>query len=532
MKVNQQLSTVKTIGWLLSHWLPDKAILPPAITAIAVVNLLSDSRRLSAGDLFIALPGERHHGADYIDQAVARGAAAILLPSTSAELSYQWQCGIPLIYLPDLVRHIGAIAVHFYGDPSSQATVIGITGTNGKTTCAHLSAQLAALCGRSSGVLGTLGCCLYPANYDPTVPPDDLPSTASPISLTTPDMLTIQANMSEMIAAGAQLLVLEASSHGLVQGRVAAVDIDVAIFTNLTHDHLDYHGDMESYGKAKALLFNMPSLTKAVINIDDAFGRQLVNQLSNTISIVTYSIDNPAADFHLTAVQCSNKGSSAKLHSPFGSAPLTTELLGRFNLSNLLAALAASITGADKWRQRLAYIQQLKPVVGRMEPIINDADIDVIIDFAHTPDALRHALTTVTTHCSGRLWCLFGCGGGRDNIKRPLMAAAAEQFADHIVVTSDNPRDEQPQKIIDDICAGFSSAANYRVVADRAVAIGEAIEHMQPRDLLLIAGKGHENYQQIGDQKRPFSDRAQALAALRLRRQRQLQNQTKPGSER
>ena len=519
MMVYQQLSATKTIDWLLSI-----EELPLAIKTIIVENLVSDSRHLTTGDLFIALPGEQYDGADYIDEVIFKGAAGIFLPSISAEFSYEWRQGIPLIYIPNLARCLNSIAVRFYGDPSAKVPVIGITGTNGKTTCAHLLGQMAVFSGYNCGVLGTVGCSIYQADNDQMFRADSLILTGLAAPLTTPDALTIQASMSEMIAAGAELLVLEASSHGLIQGRVVAVDINTAIFTNLTHDHLDYHGDMESYGKAKSTLFAMPSVNKAVINIDDALGRQLVSQLPNTTSTVTYSVDDSNAHFYLTTIHYKDKGISAKLHSPFGIVELHTKLLGQFNLSNLLATFAALVTNADELQQIIVHTKLLNPIVGRMESIVNNAGIDVVVDFAHTPDALKNALAAANMHCAGQLWCIFGCGGNRDSTKRPLMAAIAEQFSDRIIVTSDNPRDEDPIAIIEDICVGFSRSAHYRVITDRQFAISEVIEQMQPQDLVLIAGKGHEDYQQVGDRKLPFNDQLQARMALRLREQQRKNN--------
>ena len=514
-----QSSEVKTIGWLLGSWLTHSERFSPAMQTAITAGLVLDSRRLTFGDLFIALPGEQYDGADYIDEAIAKGAAGILLPSASTAFSYQWRQGTPLVFMPNLVQCLGAIATRFYDDPSAKIPVIGVTGTNGKTTCVHLLAQLSAFSGHSCGTLGTLGCAVYPANNDQHSAADDLNVTNSVSPLTTPDALTMQAKISEMVNDGAEIIALEASSHGLVQGRIAAVDINTAVLTNLTRDHLDYHGDMDSYGKAKSILFSMPSLNRAVINIDDAFGRKLITQLSSSLSTVTYSLHDSSANFYLTNIEFEGKGVSAMLQSPYGAIRFRSQLLGEFNLSNLLAVFAVFTTNSDKLQQITAYASFLKPVAGRMEYIVNNAGIDVVVDFAHTPDALKKALAAVAPHCLGQLWCIFGCGGNRDNSKRPLMAAAAEQCADKIIVTSDNPRSENPAAIIDDICAGFSQSAGYRIIQDRRLAISAAIEQMQPKDLLLIAGKGHENYQQIGYKKLPFSDQSQARMALRLRAQ-------------
>ena len=519
MMAHLQSSGVKTIGWLLQNWLNNSERLSPAMQTAITADIVLDSRRLTSGDLFIALPGEQYDGADYIDEAIAKGAIGILLPSVSTEFTYQWREGIPLIFMPNLVRHLSAIAARFYDDPSTKIPVIGVTGTNGKTTCVHLLAQLLAFSGHSCGTLGTLGCDIYPSNNDGRSNSSKTNATDLISPLTTPDELTIQAKMNEMVDDGVEIIALEASSHGLVQGRIAAVDINTAVFTNLTRDHLDYHGDMNSYGKAKSLLFTMPSVNSAVINIDDAFGRQLVTQLSSSLSIVTYSLHDSSAHFYLTNIEFEGKGVSAMLHSPYGAIGFHSQLLGEFNLSNLLAVFAVFTTNSNKLQQITTYTSLLKPVAGRMEYIVNNAGIDVVVDFAHTPDALEKALAAVAPHCIGQLWCVFGCGGNRDSSKRPLMATAAERSADKIIVTSDNPRGESPTGIIEDICTGFSPSADYQIIQDRRLAISAAIEQMQSQDLLLIAGKGHEHYQQIGDKKLPFSDQVQARTALRLREQ-------------
>ena len=520
MMADQPLSSTRTIGWLLDGWPVSKAALPSAIQTVAIANLVLDSREINRGDSFVALPGESGNGADYIDKAIANGATSVLLPSSSSGFSHEWRQKVPLVYIPGLTEYVSALAVRFYDNPSAKLPVIGVTGTNGKTTCAHVIAQIAAFSGRHCGVLGTLGYGVYlKCNGQQSQVDDIAMTTGSAYTLTTPDVLTIQANIQEMIDAGAECLVLEASSHGLVQGRVADVDINTAVFTNLTRDHLDYHGDMDSYGRAKAILFGMASVGKAVINIDDDFGRQLVSQFRNTRAIVTYSIDNTDADFYLTAIDYQDSGITAKLHSPFGIVGLSTKLLGQFNLSNLLATLATHINNSDQLEQVTSYAEKLKPVIGRMESIANHSDIEIIVDFAHTPDALEQTLAAVAKHCRGQLWCLFGCGGNRDTEKRPLMAAIAEQRADHIIVTSDNPRNEDPMAIIENICTGFSPNANYKIIEDRKLAINNAIEKMQPQDLLLIAGKGHENYQLIGNQKLPFSDQSHARMAVQRREQ-------------
>jgi UDP-N-acetylmuramoyl-L-alanyl-D-glutamate--2,6-diaminopimelate ligase len=502
-----------------------------SLAEVVVSGLSIDSRQINPGDIFVAVQSSDVQGADvrsrdYISQAIERGASAILIGSADEQLMLSYQQDVPVIAIPLLEKNLSGIAGQFYNRPSAELPVVGITGTNGKTTCSQLYAQLSALTGKISGVVGTIGygCCSLAAdNGHATVLP--LVNTG----MTTPDAIRTQAICAELLAAGSHNIVMEVSSHGLDQGRVADIDFTTAVFTNLTHDHLDYHGSMQEYAAAKTLLFTLPSLQHAVINLDDAYAEQLMSQINSNVSIVTYSLLNPTADIFLSDVCYQVSSTTALLHTPLGVYPLLTHLLGKFNLSNLLAVLStfyiadndssvrANVSG--DFEKILSLSQYLTTASGRMELIANSTGRQVIVDYAHTPDALENVLQAVSENAAAgtekKLWCVFGCGGNRDKEKRALMANIAERYADHVVVTSDNPRGENPQFIIDDVCKGFIFD-NHQVVADREQAIIAAIEGSAVNDIIIIAGKGHEGYQLIGDKKIPFSD--QNIARLTLRK--------------
>ncbi len=476
-------------------------LLPTAPTGIAITGLALDSRRVQRGDLFLAYPGDSVDGRDFIAQAVASGAVAI-----AAEPGRQVQAAVPVIEVPGLRAQVSQIADRFYGSPSAALTVIGVTGTNGKTSVTQLIGQALRLAGRRCGVIGTLG-----ASADGAI------DTSG--SLTTPDPVALQRQLAEWRDAGVDCVAMEVSSHGLDQGRVNGIRFRSAVLTNLSRDHLDYHGDMASYGAAKAKLFELPGLEFAVLNLDDAFGRELQQKLQGHLPALGYSLQR-AASLFVQRDHYRSDGVDADVVTPWGRLQLHSRLLGDFNLSNLLAVVAVlGQLGLDhRALERIA--PQLRPIPGRMERVVvdgagGDSDIEVIVDYAHTPDALEHALRALRRHCAHQLWAVFGCGGDRDRGKRPLMGAVAEQLADHVVITSDNPRSETPQQIIDDIAAGLSRPA--LIEADRARAIALAVDRARAGDLLLLAGKGHEDYQQTGTEKLPFSDIDCARAALARR---------------
>lgn len=472
----------------------------PGLPEAQIGGLALDSRQVKPGDLFFALAGQHAHGKQFIAQALERGAAAVL---EEAPWPRQRMAGtVPVIATPELGFRLGSIAARWFGEPSQAMSLIGVTGTNGKTSVSHFIAQALAE-EAPCGLLGTLGNGLV----------GDL--TAS--SHTTADAITLQGLLAEQQAAGARSAVMEVSSHGLEQGRVAGVAFDVAVFTNLTHEHLDYHGDMAAYGRAKRRLFETPGLKYAVINLDDSFGQSLLAGMPGAVGTVSYGFDDAFLPPSLlgSALELDDQGLRFRIDSDWGSGELRVPLLGRFNAENLLAAFAALLASGLAFDEALARLSRVQPVPGRMQRQGGGADRPlVVVDYAHTPDALSQALSALRAHTTGRLSCVFGCGGERDVAKRPLMARAAEQAADRLIVTDDNPRGESPEVIVADILGGLREADAVRVIHDRAEAINQAVAEAGPGDVVLVAGKGHEDYQWIGDECRPFSDADVVSAAL------------------
>jgi len=448
-----------------------------------------DSRKVKPGELFLAYPGERHDGRQFIAQAVAAGACAVLWEATG----YQWNKAlrVPNLAVHDLRNQAGIIASRFFGEPSKQLWVAGVTGTNGKTTCSQWIAQCLSRLSRPTAVIGTLG--------------SGFPEALDAIPNTTPDPVSLQAQIHQFRAAGAKAVAMEVSSHGLEQGRVNGVSFDVALFTNLTRDHLDYHGSMQAYAEAKARLFAWPDLKHAVINLDDDFGAQLASRIDRSlVNVVGYGFGRGEIAGH--RLDLSTRGLKLEITTPWGAARLASPVLGGFNAHNLLGVLGVLMTSDVALEDALSALSQLQPVRGRMQTLRVDGAPLVVVDYAHTPDALEKALETLRAllPAAGKLHCVFGCGGDRDRGKRPLMGEIATRLADRCIVTSDNPRSENPRSIIDEIIAG--AHANYRIEEDRAAAILEAMSAAQPQDVVLIAGKGHETYQEIGSQRLPFDD--------------------------
>ncbi len=491
------------------------------VANIAVTGLSIDSRKVKAGYIFVAVEGVHVHGRQYIEQAVQSGAVAILTDADEDQISVDYVHNVPMICLPLLGDQLSRIAGIFYNNPTKSLPVVGVTGTNGKTTISQLFAQLSAMLNMPSGVVGTMGygSCQLQANSD-TETSLSLVSTG----MTTPDAISTQHVCAQLLADGSDNIVMEVSSHGLTQGRVADIDFDVAVFSNLSHDHLDYHGDMSSYAKAKSTLFSMSSLTSAVINLDDQYSSLMMQSLNSDAQVLTYSLHDSSATLFLSDIAYGASQTSARLHVQNDKTyVMKTQLVGAFNLSNLLAVVATwlainkeqydcnDIKNIEKILEKVAL---LKPIAGRMELIPNSLERHVLIDFAHTPDALKNVLQSVRAYAKNNVFCLFGCGGDRDTQKRSLMAEAAEQYSDRIVVTSDNPRSEDPNTIIADICQGFS-AKKHEAILDRKQAIETIIRSSQIGDVIVIAGKGHEDYQIIGRQKFPFSD--QQIARITLR---------------
>ncbi|MCY1396149.1 UDP-N-acetylmuramoyl-L-alanyl-D-glutamate--2,6-diaminopimelate ligase [compost metagenome] len=472
-------------------------LLLQAESGLLIRELTLDSRAVKPGDLFLAIPGGRQDGRAHIADAIARGAAAVAYEAEgAAELP---ACDVPLIAIKGLGAQLSAIAGRFYGEPSRGLDLVGVTGTNGKTSVSQLLAQALDLLGERCGIVGTLGTGFYGA----------LESGRH----TTPDPLALQATLANLKQAGARAVAMEVSSHGLEQGRVAALAFDVAVFTNLSRDHLDYHGSMEAYAEAKARLFAWPGLQCRVINLDDAFGRQLAAE-KHASRMMGYSLEDPTAFIYCREARFSDAGVEAQLVTPQGEGVLRSPLLGRFNLSNLLAVVGALLALDYPMGDILGVLPRLQGPVGRMQRMGGNGKPLVVVDYAHTPDALEKVLQALRPHVNGQLLCLFGCGGDRDKGKRPIMAQIAERHADRVLVTDDNPRTESSAQIIDDIRAGFAHPETVTFVPARGEAIAQLIAAAGANDVVLLAGKGHEDYQEIAGVRHPFSDLDQAAKAL------------------
>lgn len=472
--------------------------LPAVAAALPVSGLALDSRSVRPGDLFCALRGARHDGRDFIAAAAAAGAVAVLADVSTPVVG----APIPVIAVRDLAGRLSAIAGRFHGDPSHDLTVTGVTGTNGKTTCSLLLAQLFSALEAPAGVIGTLGAGL--AN-------DPLQGTG----LTTPDALDTQRLLAGLRDAGARRVVMEVSSHSLDQQRVAAVRFHSALFTNLSRDHLDYHRDMAGYREAKARLFRQPGLEVAVLNRDDPAGRDIA-AIATARRCYGYSIEGDA-QLRVVRAEFDTAGVRARIATPWGEGELESPLPGAFNLANLLAVIGAACAQGFALDSVLAAIPGLRGAPGRMQRIAGPAGgPQVVIDYAHSPDALAQALAALRSATPGQLWCVFGCGGDRDRGKRPLMGAAAAAGADRMVLTSDNPRGEDADAILAAIAAGIPAARRdaTQVIADRRAAIGHAIARAGAADTVLIAGKGHERWQEIAGVRWPFDDAEVAGAAL------------------
>ncbi|MEW9899404.1 UDP-N-acetylmuramoyl-L-alanyl-D-glutamate--2,6-diaminopimelate ligase [Chitinivorax sp. PXF-14] len=464
-------------------------------------RVVADSRQIKPGDVFLACMGEYTDGRNYIPQALEAGAAGVLWDAADG---FDWKAewAVPNLPVPELRLRAGEVASLVNGEPSKHMTVIGVTGTNGKTSITTwLSHALSAL-GRKTAVIGTVG--------------NGFPGQLEVATHTTPDAVSLQARLATYRELGAQAIAMEVSSHGLDQGRVAGVAFDVAVFTNLTRDHLDYHGDMEAYGAAKAKLFAWPGLKAAVINLDDAFGARLAADCrARGVAVLGYGLK--AGELHCRELRVDEQGIHMSVATPQGEARIGSGLLGLFNAANLLAALGALLAAGVALDDAARALGSIEAAPGRMQRLGGAAQPLVVVDYAHTPDALEKALSTlrdiVPAGC--KLYCVFGCGGDRDPGKRPLMGGIAGRLADVAVVTSDNPRTEDPDKIIEQVVAGMGPGQ--RTLADRAAAIAWAVDEAQAGDIVLIAGKGHEDYQDVQGVKRPFSDVDQSLAALAKR---------------
>ena len=479
---------------------------------ITVSGLALDSRKVQAGDLFLAVAGTRVHGLDHARQAIALGAAAVAWEPVADNTSLAEAAAllpVPVVAVPDLGHTVGVIADRFYGHPSRGLFTIGVTGTDGKTSCCHFIAQALNTADRRCGVIGTLGYGLY--------------GELSPASHTTPDALTMQRSLSSMQQQGARCVVSEVSSHAMDQGRVRGVTFDLAVLTNLTRDHLDYHGNVEAYADAKRRLFNSEGLRYAVINADDSFGSALLDAIPPGVAPVAYRLEGEPFRTRFPAqwvighnLQFDANGLRMDVMTPWGSGTLQCGLLGRFNASNLLATLASLCVSGLPFAEVMRRLAATRTVPGRMERFdMGEGRPLVVVDYAHTPGALEAALQSLRAHCSGSLWCVFGAGGDRDHGKRPLMGAVAERFADRVVLTDDNPRTEDAQGIIEDICSGLKQPGSVHIEHDRGAAIARAVQQAKANDIVLIAGKGHETVQLLGTKSVPFSDRERVMTIAR-----------------
>ncbi|MFA6013693.1 MAG: UDP-N-acetylmuramoyl-L-alanyl-D-glutamate--2,6-diaminopimelate ligase [Gallionellaceae bacterium] len=480
-----------------------------ATLGVKISHLVADSRLVNAGDTFVAYPGTQADGRQYIAQAIAKGANAVIWEADNFVWDQAWQ--VPNLPIHNLREQAGYLADHVYSAPSQKLWMVGVTGTNGKTTCTHWIARSLSALNRKTAVLGTLGNGFAGA----------LQTTLN----TTPEALSVHGLLADFLQQGAQAAAMEVSSHALIQGRVNGVNFDVALFTNLTRDHLDYHGDMQGYASAKQRLFVWENLKHAVLNLDDPFGIELAEALhSSGVEITGYGLGQEAMlyaqrhgyrmvfgrDLSMDA-----SGIKLKIQSSWGGADFASGLIGRFNVANLLGTLAVLLVSGAGLAEALRELSVQTPVSGRMQTFGGNNKPTVVIDYAHSPDALEKVLQTlheVSDSDGGKIICVFGCGGDRDRGKRPLMGAISSQYANVSIVTSDNPRSENAHDIIRAITADMRG--DYRVIENRAQAIATGIALASAKDIVLLAGKGHETYQEIAGIKYPFSDAEYAQAAL------------------
>jgi len=501
---------------------------PQSARDIPVNGLTLDSRRVQPGNAFIALRGSTTHGITFAPAALALGASVIIaeapapvatqnaaaagrtvsLPSLAGEGAEGGRreavAGAPIIWIDNLRSQVGTIAARFFGDPSASLRVIGVTGTNGKTSIVQLLGSALQSLGAQAATIGTLGA--------------GLTGAIDAGERTTPDVISVHGLLAQFRSAGATDVAMEVSSHALDQGRVDAVRFALAVFTNLTRDHLDYHGDMRRYGAAKSKLFAWPGLQTGVINVDDAFGRELADGLPAGVTRLRYALEADDAEIRAVSIRTAGDGLHFVLVTPWGEGQIASPLLGRFNVANLLAVAGCLGALGYTFAQIHNALVRLRPVPGRMNRLGGERGLPLaVVDYSHTPDALEQALTSLRAHCAGRLICVFGCGGERDQGKRPQMAAIAEALADRVIVTDDNPRGEDGDFIVAQIVAGFAQPHAATVQRDRARAIALALCEARAGDVVLIAGKGHEPYQEIGGLKIPFDDLVIAQHALEAR---------------
>jgi len=500
------------LDFLLEGFIDDSLI--EQCRDITVNALVQDNRKARSGNLFIAHQGYNTHGLLYAQDAVAKGVSVVLWDGdleNRNEILDSISNKVLCLHCEDLKYKVGPIASRYYDQPSLSLNAIGVTGTDGKTSIAHFLAQCLDAYDVHCGVLGTLG--------------NGFINDLHPTGLTTVDALLVQKTLAEIQQAGARHVVMEVSSHGLDQGRVNGVAFTTAVLSNMATDHLDYHGTLDNYAAAKKRLFYTPGLGAAVINLDDEFGRKLAAEVREHVCVWGYSLENDVsaykdlADYfvHATEIKPFEHGYHLCVSTPKGDASFDVPLLGRFNVSNALAVLSTLLVSQFSLENAVTSLSAIHSVDGRVEIIAEPEKPVVVVDYAHTEQGLSAVCRSMREHFSGDMWCVFGCGGDRDRSKRPMMAKVAEQFADRIIVTTDNPRHEDPQAIIDEVMTGFTSTENVEAILDRRQAIDIAITNAQPGDVVLLAGKGHETSQIVGDVHIAFDDRRVAREFLAAR---------------
>ena len=468
---------------LLKPWLNQE------VTNCDLNDIKNDSRLIQQGDLFIAYPGAVSDGRLYIEKAVQSGAVAVVYDPDNVPASFKLPVSVPCVPVAHLAEELAQIAKRFYQEPGKSLTVSGVTGTNGKTTIAYQLAQAHDLLGQKSAYIGTIG----QGNVQQLKPLDN----------TTPDALCLQKLLSQYQKQGVKQVCMEVSSHALSQHRVDSIDFNQALFTNLTLDHLDYHHTMQAYGEAKAMLFAREELQWAIINQDDEYQYLISRSMKPHVKKITYGM-GASCDVKAMKWHSDLNGTEIEVHSPWGIHQLNIKALGQFNIYNSLAVFSSLMVSGYAADSVMQVMSRLKAAPGRMEIVANSPY--VLVDYAHTPDALENVLTTLNQLKKGHLWVIFGCGGDRDKTKRPVMGKAASRYADKIVITSDNPRSEDPSLIVDEIAQGIPSSIPVTKLINREEAIAHALKAAEKEDIILIAGKGHEAYQQIGSEKLAFSD--------------------------
>ncbi|TKC18570.1 UDP-N-acetylmuramoyl-L-alanyl-D-glutamate--2,6-diaminopimelate ligase [Robertmurraya kyonggiensis] len=464
-----------------------------------IVSIENDNRKVVQGSLFVCIKGLTVDAHDFAESAVNNGAVAVLA-ERPLDLT------VPVIVVESTRRALAVLSDAFYGQPSHKLHMIGITGTNGKTTTSHIIEKILADVGKQTGLIGTMYTKIGTKQFE--------------TKNTTPESLTLQKTFHQMVKEGVEATVMEVSSHALVEGRVHGTDFNVAVFTNLTQDHLDYHKTMDEYQRAKSLLFaqlgNTYDMAKpkfAVLNMDDEASKMYIE--STSAHVITYGIDN-SANLHAKNIQMTANGTEFELESPFGLHKVSMQLVGKFSVYNVLASLGAALASGIPLESAIASIENVSGVAGRFELVQAGQDFSVIVDYSHTPDSLENAITTIQQFAKGNIIVVVGCGGDRDKTKRPLMAQIACKYSNRPIFTSDNPRSEDPVQILNDMEAGVHGQP-YEVIVDRKEAIYHAVQHAKTNDVILIAGKGHETYQLIGDKSYDFDDRLVVKEAIKGR---------------